>query len=129
MAIIAKLKSGVKYISAVIVAGGVAFLALSPSDTVVIHPDRNNIQSFEIHQNQYIVRDLRVGVEDGSEVIIDSRIIIPVETPTGIENMNVFLKDGVVVNVERDGTKTSTSVDDMRMIENVLSVIVLELNN
>ena len=46
MAIIAKLKSGVKYISAVIVAGGVAFLALSPSDTVVIHPDRNNIQSF-----------------------------------------------------------------------------------
>ena len=32
-------------------------------------------------------------------MIIDSRIIIPVETPTGIENMNVFLKDGVVVNV------------------------------
>ena len=129
MVVIQKLKAGIKYIGAVIVAGGVAFLALSPSDTVVIHPDRDNIQSFEIHRNQYIVRDLRVDVEGGEEVIIDSRITIPIEIDTGIENMNVFLKNGVIVRVERDGTKTSTTVDDMQMIENALSVIVLELNN
>ena len=129
MVVIQKLKAGIKYIGAVIVAGGVAFLALSPSDTVVIHPDRDNIQSFEIHRNQYIVRDLRVDVEGGEEVIIDSRITIPIEIDTGIENMNVFLKNGIVVKVERSGTKTSTSADDMRMIENALAVIVLELNN
>mgnify|MGYP001595586351 CR=1 FL=1 len=128
MAIIAKLKSGIKYISAVLVAGGVAFLAISPSDTVVIHPDRNNIQSFEIHKNQYIVRDLRVDVVDGGEVIIDSRVIIPSE-PTGIDNMNVFLNNGLVTRVERNGEATSTTADDMQMIENALSVIVLELNN
>lgn len=128
MTIITKLKSGVKYIGAVLVAGGVAFIALSPSDTVVIHPDRANIQSFEIHQNQYIVRDFRADVIDGGEVIIDSRVIIPSE-PTGIVSMNVFLKNGVVIRIERDGEETSTTADDMQRIENALDVIVLELNN
>lgn len=127
MVIVQKLKAGIKYIGAVIVAGGVAFIALSPSDTIVIHPDRQNIKSFEIHQNQYIIRDFRADVIDGGEVIIDSRIIIPAE-PTGIDNMNIFLKDGIVIRVERDGAETSTSADDMSKIENALDVIVLELN-
>ena len=82
----------------------------------------------EIHKNQYIVRDLRVDVVDGGEVIIDSRVIIPSE-PTGIDNMNVFLNNGLVTRVERNGEATSTTADDMQMIENALSVIVLELNN
>ena len=128
MAIIAKLKSGVKYISAVIVAGGVAFIALSPADTVVIHPDRLNIQSFEIYQYHYIVRDLRADVVDGGSVMIDSRIRIPTDIDTGFEGVNVFLEEGIVSRVEQNGVGISATSADMVKIENALSVIVLELN-
>ena len=128
MVIIQKLKAGIKYISAVIVAGGVAFIALSPADTVVIHPDRMSIQSFEIYQYHYIVRDLRADVVDGGSVMIDSRIRIPTDIDTGFEGVNVFLKEGIVSRVEQNGVGISATSADMVKIENALSVIVLELN-
>ncbi len=127
-----KIKAGIKYIGAVIVAGGVAILALQPSDTIVIHPDRQNIQSFEIYKHQTIVRDFRVEDTDGGSQTFDTRFIIPMnDNPFGLQgdnHLNVFLKSGVVEKIEINGTLTTTTSEMMINIESILSDIVLGLN-
>ena len=127
-----KIKAGIKYIGAVIVAGGVAIVALLSSDTVTVHPDRTNIQSLEIYSNKAIVRDFRVMDTDGGSKIFDTRFVIsPLENLLSLDensHINIFLESGIIARVELDGVKTATTSSQMIQFENILSEIVLQLN-
>jgi len=127
-----KIRSGIKYIGAVIVAGGVAIVALLSSDTVTVHPDRTNIQSLEIYSNKAIVRDFRVMDTDGGSKIFDTRFVIsPLENLLSLDensHINIFLESGIIARVELDGVKTATTSSQMIQFENILSEIVLQLN-
>ena len=127
-----KIKAGIKYIGAVIVAGGVAIVALLPSDTIIVHPDRSNIQSLEIYSSKAIVRDFRVMDTDGGSKIFDTRFVIsPLENLLSLDensHINIFLESGIIARVELDGVKTATTSSQMIQFENILSDIVLQLN-
>ena len=127
-----KIKAGIKYIGAVIVAGGVAIVALLPSDTIIVHPDRSNIQSLEIYSSKAIVRDFRVMNTDGGSKIFDTRFVIsPLENLLSLDensHINIFLESGIIARVELDGVKTATTSSQMIQFENILSEIVLQLN-
>ena len=127
-----KIRSGIKYIGAVIVAGGVAIVALLSSDTVTVHPDRTNIQSLEIYSNKAIVRDFRVMDTDGGSKIFDTRFVIsPLENLLSLDensHINIFLESGIIARVELDGVKTATTSSQMIQFENILSDVVLQLN-
>ena len=127
-----KIKAGIKYIGAVIVAGGVAIVALLSSDTVTVHPDRTNIQSLEIYSSKAIVRDFRVMDTDGGSKIFDTRFVIsPLENLLSLDensHINIFLESGIIARVELDGVKTATTSSQMIQFENILSEIVLQLN-
>ena|SRR3990172_4184352 len=127
-----KIKAGIKYIGAVIVAGGVAIVALLPSDTIIVHPDRSNIQSLEIYSSKAIVRDFRVMDTDGGSKIFDTRFVIsPLENLLSLDensHINIFLESGIIARVELDGVKTATTSSQMIQFENILSEIVLQLN-
>ena len=127
-----KIRSGIKYIGAVIVAGGVAIVALLPSDTIIVHPDRSNIQSLEIYSSKAIVRDFRVMDTDGGSKIFDTRFVIsPLENLLSLDensHINIFLESGIIARVELDGVKTATTSSQMIQFENILSEIVLQLN-
>ena len=127
-----KIKAGIKYIGAVIVAGGVEIVALLPSDTIIVHPDRSNIQSLEIYSSKAIVRDFRVMDTDGGSKIFDTRFVIsPLENLLSLDensHINIFLESGIIARVELDGVKTATTSSQMIQFENILSEIVLQLN-